>query len=83
MSKFSILTVGEGMVAQNPGAVGAMAAGLIVTRTTRRRTRQAPGRRDPQADHGQARVLLVAGGICLLMSLVPGFPVARSCHWRW
>jgi type III secretion protein V len=34
MTKYSILTIGEGMVAQIPALLGAMAAGLIVTRTT-------------------------------------------------
>ncbi|MES9980086.1 MAG: FHIPEP family type III secretion protein, partial [Candidatus Thiodiazotropha sp. 6PLUC5] len=34
MSKYSILTVGDGMVAQIPALLGAMSAGLIVTRAT-------------------------------------------------
>ena len=34
MTKYSILTIGEGMVAQIPALLGAMAAGLIVTRTS-------------------------------------------------
>jgi type III secretion protein V len=75
MSKYSILTIGEGMVAQIPALLGAMAAGLIVTRTTD----------DDEKHLGDAirrqmtakpRVLLVAAGICLLMALVPGFPAA-------
>jgi type III secretion protein V len=73
MTKYSILTIGEGMVAQIPALLGAMAAGLIVTRTTD----------DDEKHLGDAirrqmtakpRVLLVAAGICLLMALVPGFP---------
>jgi type III secretion protein V len=32
--KYSILTIGDGMVTQIPALLGAMAAGLIVTRTT-------------------------------------------------
>src|SRR5689334_14025095 len=32
--KYSILTIGEGLVAQIPALLGAMAAGLMVTRTT-------------------------------------------------
>src|SRR6185295_6825397 len=34
ITKYSILTIGEGMVAQIPALLGAMAAGLIVTRTS-------------------------------------------------
>ena len=34
MSKYSILTIGDGMVAQIPALLSAMAAGLIVTRVT-------------------------------------------------
>ena len=75
ITKYSILTIGEGMVAQIPALLGAMAAGLIVTRTS-----------DEDDNHlgdsirkqitAKPRVLLVAGGICVLMALVPGFPWA-------
>jgi type III secretion protein V len=75
LTKYSVLTIGEGMVAQIPALLGAMAAGLIVTRTT-----------DDDDKHlgdairkqlcAKPRVLLVAGGLCALMSLVPGFPAA-------
>jgi len=75
MSKFSILTVGEGMVAQIPALLGAMAAGLIVTRTTDDEHDKHLGDAIRKQITAKPRVLLVAGGICLLMSLVPGFPV--------
>ena len=74
MSKFSILTVGEGMVAQIPALLGAMAAGLIVTRTTDDEDKHLGDAIRKQIT-AKPRVLLVAGGICLLMALVPGFPV--------
>src|SRR5882672_4197058 len=75
MSKFSILTVGEGMVAQIPALLGAMSAGLIVTRTTDDEHDKHLGDAIRKQITAKPRVLLVAGGICLLMSLVPGFPV--------
>lgn len=76
MSKYSILTIGDGMVAQIPALLGAMSAGLIVTRVT-----------DAEQDHhlGDSiqkqfasipRVLLVSGAICFLLAAVPGFPSA-------
>jgi type III secretion protein V len=76
MSKYSILTIGEGMVAQIPALLGAMAAGLIVTRTTDDEHDRHLGDAIRKQISAKPRVLLVAGGICLLMALVPGFPAA-------
>jgi type III secretion protein V len=75
MSRFSILTVGEGMVAQIPALLGAMSAGLIVTRTTDDEHDRHLGDAIRRQITAKPRVLLVAGGICMMMSLVPGFPV--------
>jgi type III secretion protein V len=73
MVKYSVLTIGDGMVSQIPALLAAMAAGLIVTRTM-----------DAQDKHlgdsmrkqfmAKPRVLMVAGGICWLLALMPGFP---------
>jgi len=75
MVKYSVLTIGDGMVSQIPALLAAMAAGLIVTRTS-----------DAQDKHlgdavrkqimAKPRVMLVAGGICFLLALMPGFPWA-------
>lgn len=73
MSKYSILTIGEGMVAQIPALLGAMAAGLIVTRTSDEDDKHL-GDAIRKQIAAKPRVLLVAGSICLLMALVPGFP---------
>ncbi len=73
MSKYSILTIGEGMVAQIPALLGAMAAGMIVTRTNDEDDRHLGDAIRKQIT-AKPRVLLVAGGICLLMAGVPGFP---------
>ncbi len=75
-AKYSILTIGEGLVAQIPALLGAMAAGLMVTRSTDEETDSNLG----QAIHRQLvanpRVLIFVGAICFLMALVPGFPSA-------
>jgi type III secretion protein V len=76
MARYSILTIGEGMVAQIPALLGAMAAGLIVTRTTDEEHDRHLGDAIRKQVTAKPRVLLVAGGICLLMSAVPGFPKA-------
>ena len=53
VTKYSILTIGDGLVAQIPALLGAMAAGLIVTRTTDEDDKP-PRRRDAPAGHRQA-----------------------------
>src|SRR5882672_228495 len=73
MTKYSILTIGEGMVAQIPALLGAMAAGLIVTRTSDEDDKHLGDAIRKQIS-AKPRVLMVAGGICLLMAVVPGFP---------
>jgi type III secretion protein V len=75
MAKYSILTIGEGMVAQVPALLGAMSAGLIVTRNGDDDDKHL-GDAIRKQIMAKPRVLLVAGGICLLFALVPGFPVA-------
>jgi type III secretion protein V len=75
MVRYSILTIGDGMVSQIPALLGAMAAGLMVTRTT--------GEEDSHLGDAirrqlgaKPRVLVVTGALCLLFGLVPGFPAA-------
>ena len=75
MTRYSILTIGDGMVSQIPALLAAMSAGLLVTRTTD----------EADAHLGDAirrqlgakpRVMLVTGALCLMFALVPGFPGA-------
>ncbi|ASJ70497.1 flagellar biosynthesis protein FlhA [Granulosicoccus antarcticus] len=76
MAKYSILTIGDGLVAQIPALLGAMSAGLIVTRATDSESDQNLGDSIQKQLTSIPRVLLVAGGICLAMAMVPGFPSA-------
>jgi len=76
MSKYSILTIGDGLVAQIPALLGAMAAGLIVTRATDTQSDQHLGDSIQKQLTSIPRVLLVAGLICIVMAFVPGFPSA-------
>ena len=62
------------MVAQIPALLGAMAAGLIVTRTNDDEHDKHLGDAIRKQIAAKPRVLLVAGGLCVLMGLVPGFP---------
>ena len=74
MVKYSILTIGDGMVAQIPALLSAMAAGLIVTRATGDERDRHLGDAIARQLGAKPRVLIVAGGLCLLFALVPGFP---------
>lgn len=74
--KYSILTIGEGLVAQIPALLGAMAAGLMVTRSTDEENDANLGQAIHRQLSANPRVLLFVGAICFLMALVPGFPAA-------
>lgn len=74
MGKYSILTIGDGLVAQIPALLGAMSAGLIVTRATDNQSDRHLGDSIQKQFAAIPRVMIVAGGICFMMSLVPGFP---------
>lgn len=72
---YSILTVGDGLVAQIPALLISIAAGIIVTRVTV----------DENSDVGndisnqikaQPKALMIASVLLLLFALIPGFPSA-------
>ncbi|MCY4563295.1 MAG: type III secretion system export apparatus subunit SctV [Gammaproteobacteria bacterium] len=70
---YSILTIGDGLVAQIPALLIAMTAGIIVTRVSTDETENLAS--DISQQFGaQPRALLVAGGLMLAFSLIPGFP---------
>lgn len=72
--RYSILTIGEGMVAQIPALLGAMAAGLLVTRTNDDEHDRHLGDAIRKQLGAKPRVHLMAAAICLMLALVPGFP---------
>jgi type III secretion protein V len=74
MLRYSILTIGDGMVAQIPALLSAMAAGLIVTRASSDERDKHLGDAITRQLAAKPRVLVVTGGVCLLLALVPGFP---------
>ncbi|UIJ46516.1 flagellar biosynthesis protein FlhA [Sphingomonas cannabina] len=71
---FSILTIGDGLVAQVPALFSAMAAGLLVTRTTDEDRDRDLGPAIARQISGKPHVLLIAGALSILLGLVPGFP---------
>jgi type III secretion protein V len=74
MHLYSILSIGDGMVAQIPALLSAMAAGLIVTRSAGEARDGHLGATIGRQIMAHPRALGMTGCISLLMALVPGFP---------
>jgi type III secretion protein V len=72
---FCILTIGDGLVTQIPALLGAISAGLIVTRTVGDDRDSHLGEALTRQILAQKKVMLVTGLMAILLSLVPGFPV--------
>ncbi len=68
---YSLLTVGDGLAAQIPALLISTATGILVTRSA---TSADLGTEITSQILGQPRVPMVAGGVILLMGLVPGLP---------
>ena len=73
MHIYSILTIGDGLVAQIPALLIAMTAGIIVTRVSTEESENLAS--DISQQFGaQPKALLVAGALMVAFSLIPGFP---------
>ncbi len=71
LKKYSILTIGDGLVSQTPALIIAIAAGLLVTKTS--------GKKDMAAEFGtqlfgNTRALGIGAFVVAMMCLIPGFP---------
>jgi type III secretion protein V len=71
---YTILTIGDGLVAQLPALLSAMAAGIIVTRTNGPSGDRHLGETIGRQLLAHPRALAVTGGIALALAAVPGFP---------
>lgn len=72
---YSVLTIGDGLVAQIPALLASISAGLIVTRTAGEEDDRNLGAVIARQISNEPRVLMILGGIALSLMLVPGFPV--------
>jgi len=73
ISKYTILTVGDGLVAQIPALLNSLAAGLSVTRVSRGDDASLAG--ELLAQIGQERrVKGLCAGLCVLLGCIPGMP---------
>ncbi len=71
LQNYTLLTVGEGLVAQIPALVISTAAGMLVTRTA---SDLGLGKAFSTQFGLQPKPMLIASGMLLMLSLVPGFP---------
>ncbi len=74
MRTYSILTIGDGLVAQIPALLTAIAAGLLVTRTASDDQDAHLGTAIARQISAHPRVFLVGGLLSMLFATVPGFP---------
>ena len=73
MHVYSILTIGDGLVAQIPALLIAMTAGIIVTRVSTEETQNLASDIGHQFG-AQPNALLVGAVLMIAFSLIPGFP---------
>lgn len=73
---YSILTIGDGLIAQIPALFIAICAGMIVTRVQTNDGGPSNVGKDIGAQIlGQPRALLIAAGVALGMGMIPGMPL--------
>ncbi|MEO7964359.1 MAG: flagellar biosynthesis protein FlhA [Gemmatimonadaceae bacterium] len=70
-SQYTVLTVGEGLVAQVPALIVSTAAGIMVTRAS---GQSRMGAQVAQQLAAYPRAMMVAGGVLLTFGLIPGLP---------
>ncbi len=70
---YSILTIGDGLIAQIPALLVAMTAGFIVTRVTTGDETDLGNDIGGQVIH-HPKALIIGGSLLFLFALIPGFP---------
>lgn len=73
LQNYTLLTVGEGLIAQIPALIISTSAGMLVSRTA---SELGMGRSFTNQFRLQWRPLAIAAGMLVFLGLVPGFPAA-------
>ncbi|MDQ1263728.1 MAG: flagellar biosynthesis protein FlhA [Campylobacterota bacterium] len=73
-SVFTLLTIGDGLVAQIPALIMSTATGIMITRSSGDGDNFAEGAINQIV--GNAKILMIVGFIMILFALVPGLPTA-------
>ncbi|WP_024902550.1 type III secretion system export apparatus subunit SctV [Robbsia andropogonis] len=76
VSTYSVLTIGDGLIAQIPALFIAICAGMIVTRVQTGEGESNVGRDIGMQILSQPRALLIGAGVALGMGMIPGMPMA-------
>ena len=71
---FTLLTIGDGLVGQIPALIVSTATGIMITRSSSDGDNFAEGTINQMV--GNAKILMIVGGIMILFALVPGLPTA-------
>jgi type III secretion protein V len=73
-ARYTVLTVGDGMVAQIPSLFVSIAAGILITRVSGREQADNLGTQITEQIVAQPAALIATGALLLAMAVVPGFP---------
>ncbi|MAM87964.1 MAG: EscV/YscV/HrcV family type III secretion system export apparatus protein [unclassified Hahellaceae] len=74
VSTYSVLTIGDGLVAQIPALLTSIAAGMLITRTSGDDSRSNLAQEIGFQFFAFPRITVLAGVLSLLLAIVPGFP---------
>jgi type III secretion protein V len=75
VQRFSVLSIGDGLVTQIPALFVSIAAGIAITRTAPDSSANL-GEQIGKQLSAQPRALLLSSGVMILFAAVPGFPTA-------
>lgn len=74
MNNYTLLTVGDGLVAQIPALIISTAAGIVVTRVGGGEKNEDVGTQLLGQMFQNSKVLYITGGLLLTMGMIPGMP---------
>ncbi len=70
-TKFSLLTIGDGLVAQVPALIISVAAGIVITRAS---SKKSMGTQIATQIIGQPKAIFASAGVVALLGIMPGLP---------
>lgn len=73
VERYSVLTVGDGLVSQIPALLMAISSGIVITRIISNESNDL-GRDIAEQMSASPRALQIAAGVLVLFGLIPGFP---------
>ncbi|MEI6242036.1 MAG: flagellar biosynthesis protein FlhA, partial [Chlamydiota bacterium] len=74
IKKYSLLSIGDGLVSIIPALIIAITAGIVTTRVSSEKKDSNLGKEISEQILKQPKALLIAGGVLFLMGCIPAFP---------